>query len=568
MSGKAKRWCSRCVSRAACTAVIAATTACTEPASSTVASSSNTTASSPASASGTTPEASPTIVAPPPPEAVESPRTPEQFVGKHVLVAAGTSLRVAAKPDATALVLEAPDGRLGARAFAVVGHEAGMLKLERAKPEARCDDGLPELDEVAPALFVEPERVVPVLAREAVVRSPDGTSVRLRPGVAVEQTGPNGIVDAGGIRLELALDPLDVGTAFTPAMAPVPGEAPHRIHDDVGLRYGGKVVTSDQAWFGDGRGVFVLSKRTEGEDAMVEVVNACVTVQARVDPTTVDAQDPDGLDRRRSAARAAAMSAGMLGMLGMVSYRVGADVPLSWADGTPAGKLAREALFPEGRHRKAGRTLACFGYAADSDRIAPFELCVKTKHAKREDPFGAFGPGAMSMSMLGSSGLGSFDSSALAMLDDAAASSAGVGSLGSLGLGEGGGGGMGTIGDLGGGGGGGALSSLAGKADPTTRVTFVGVTTTGGLAAKAVRSELEGLAAGIRYCAESTSPTTTGKLSVAINVRSDGAIGSVEASGADAIEDCVSRTFEGLSLPSASDATSVRFTLKISRGDP
>lgn len=499
--------------------------------------------------------ANPVVVAPPPREAVESPSTPEQFVGKHVLVAAGTPLRVAAKPDATALVLEAKDGRLGARAFAVVGHEAGMLKLERAQLEARCDDGLPELDDVAPALFVEPERVVPVLAREAVVRSPDGTSVRLRPGVAIEQSGPNGIVDAGGIRLEVAIDPLDVGTAFTPAMAPPPTEAPHRIHREAQLRYGSKVVDVDVPWFADMRGTLALSKRTDGDDVIVEVLHACATVQARVDPTAVD----PGVHASRRTAMHSAMSPGVLGMLSMPQYVVAADVPLVWADGTPAGKLPREQRFDEARHRKAGRTLACFMHAQASDRIAPFELCVKPRQAKREDPYsmlGALGGGAFA-SELGSG----LDSGAFGVLEGpGVADFGGLGDADALGLGMSGRGA--------GGGGGGAIDLGGLRATATTRVAFSGVSTRGSLTAKTVKSELDSLAPGIRYCAESATPVATGKLSVSLRVGKDGVVRAATASGVAVIEDCVRRTLEGLSLPTASDETEVELTVKVSRDEP
>ena len=313
-------------------------------------------------------------------EPVERPQTPEQFVGKHVLVAAGTPLFVAAKAGAATVKLRMPEGgRAGARAFAVVRHENGFLKLTRAQPDARCDDGLPELDAFDPTLFVEPAHVAAVLARETTAQFPDGTSVGLRPGAAVEQEGPNGLVDAGGVRLSVAIDPRDVGTAFTPTMAKPPTEAPARIAAGSKLRYGdGKELVVGEALFTDMRGGFVVSKTDDGADVLVEVLNGCVTVRARTDAASL------------GETYAMARHAGVLGMMGSsgfaAEYIVAAGAPVSWSDGTPAGKLAAEQRFPLGKRGKSKKGKSCFAFAETDARIEPVEICVAAKHVKKHDP--------------------------------------------------------------------------------------------------------------------------------------------------------------------------------------
>ncbi len=308
--------------------------------------------------------------------AVASPATPAEFVGKHVLVELGTPLRVAAKADAAAIVMVARDGHdVRARAFEVVGHENGFLTLVRAKPEARCDDGLPELDPYHPQLFVTLDQVARVVARGAVQTFADGTSVGLRPGVLV---GPGERVDAGGVELAFAVDPRDVATAFTPAMATAPVGLAMRVGFDRTLRYGAHELVVRDHLFVDQRGVLALSSTLDGTDMLVEVANPCATVRGRAAPGVVGESWP----------RPDSDSDVWGGLDGSASI-VAKGTSFWWADGTAGGELRTELRFEKAdatKPTKANSGKSCFRVEAMGTRVAPFEICVARRDVTADDP--------------------------------------------------------------------------------------------------------------------------------------------------------------------------------------
>jgi hypothetical protein len=489
-------------------------------------------------------------------EAVERPQSPEQFVGKHVLVAAGTPLLVAAKPDAATLKLRT-DAGTGARTFAVVAHEHGFLQLARAEPESRCDDGLSELDAFDPKLFVDPARVAAVLAREATVQFADGTSVGLRPGVAIEQEGPNGIVDAGGLTLAVAIDPRDVGTAFTPTMAPRPAEALAHVAGGSKLRYGeDKELVAGEPLFTDPRGVVVVSKKDDGADVLVEVLHGCATLRARIEPTALEEQRIEPMAR-----------AGMLGMAGLgmdPTYIHAAGAPVFWSDGTPAGKLALEQRVAIDKRAKSKKGKSCFLWGRADARIEPVEICVAAKHVRKDDPFASlYGTGLSALSAPSAPGAWG------GLLGEPIEEAYGLGGLGIRGeAGRGGGGGGVGEGRLGGIGGSADLGGL--DLPPTARVGVKAgpITTAGPLTAAKVKGKIGAVVNGVEYCAESESPVATGTLSITIAVADDGEPTKVTVSGIDAIESCVQRTLERWKLPAAAGTTDIAFALELTREDP
>lgn len=512
--------------------------------------------------------------APPPPkerDPVESPTTPEAFVGKHVLVEIGTPLLVAAKPDAARIVMRKRNEHdVRARAFEVVDHENGFLALVRAKPESRCDDGLPELDAYDPKLFVAPEQVGRVLAREATASFPDGTSVSLRPGVFVGDGG----LDAGGLAIAFAVDSRDVGTAFTPTMAARPEAIASRVARDQRLRYGEHELVVGSALFGDDRGALALSETADGADSIVEVLNGCATVRARTKPG--DVAEPAS---PRSILGHAALSAGILG--GSGASIVVAGAPVTWADGTPAGKLPAEQHFALGTEAKARKGLKgkkCFRVDEPDARVEPFEICVPRKHVTTYDPFGsmaslgAFGTirgeefGMIGMldssgepiaGLLGSGGL----EGGLGGIDSAS----GIGGLGSRGFGSGGGGSAEGFGGLG---------SSGGSADvdvpkaADVRMRSGSVFVDGALEASTVKAKIATSRAGVEYCAESQSPVATGTLSVTLVVGADGEPSAVNVSGIPAIDDCVQRSIERWKLAKSDGTTTATFEITLALEDP
>lgn len=336
-------------------------------------------ASNEVAASSTAPtDAQPVAAAPMVEErvAVASPKAAEEFVGKHVLVELGTPLRVAARPDAASLVMVARNGHdARARAFEVIGHENGFLALARAKPESRCDDGLPDLDPYHPELFVLPEQVARVVAREATQTFADGTRVSLRAGVLV---GEGERVDAGGVSLAFAADPRDVATAFTPTMATRPEGLPMRVGLGRTLRYGTHELVVSDPLFADERGVLALSSTLDGPDMLVEVLNACVTVRGRATPGDVGETMPTS-----------PADSDVWGGLVAPGSIVAKGTTFWWADGTPGGALGAEQRFERNEASaptKANKGRLCFRVDELDARVEPFEICVARRDVTADDP--------------------------------------------------------------------------------------------------------------------------------------------------------------------------------------
>jgi hypothetical protein len=438
-----------------------------------------------------------------------------------------------------------------------------LLALVRAKPESRSDDGLPELDPYEPKFFVAPEQVARVLAREAAAAFPDGTSVSLRPGVHVRDAA---IVDAGGVAIPFAVDPRDVGTAFTPTMATRPEDLPERIAMGTRLRWAEHELVVDEALFADSRGVLVLSRKSDSDTELVEVLNGCATLRARVGDVSVE-------DRRTALARA--RTAGLLGSsaLGGESI-VAAAAPFTWADGTSGGKIGAEQRFPSYTGAKPRKGKKCFHVDTPESRVEAFDVCFASKHVTTHDPFASLtGIGGLGLSGEYHSALegeiGGLYGSAIGDIGSAGLGSAG-GDIGSLGIG-GGGGGSGSIGGLGSADGFGSRGGTADVAVPETpdvRMTTGSIFVDGALEPSTVKAKVATSRSGVEYCAESASPVATGTLSVTFTVGANGKPSAVNVSGLPAIDDCVQRSIERWKLAKTDGTTTVSFEITLAREEP
>jgi hypothetical protein len=509
--------------------------------------------------------AAPAKLAPPPKPPAESPTSAENYVGKHVLVAASAPLRVGVGPDAYAVRRVLPsDGTSGARAFEVVGHRDGLLEVIPATAEHRCDVGLEALELAQPRFFVALVELQPVLARQTVVHHEDGTSITLRPGLPVEQPGNAGLVVASGAQLHAAIDPLDVATAYVPALAPRPTTATLRLVGAPTLRYGTHTAAADATWFGDARGPLAISRQADGDDALVEVVHGCATVRARVPGSAVGESGGSIIGPPSPPSRAAGS------LLAEAVYFISAGAALSWPDGTTAGRsaVALELVASATRAKKGRR---CFTRGERDEAVAPFELCVASKDATKLDPLG-------------------MSTSTIAALLDASAGLGGAGSLGALdtpmgvggligadaglggggGLGDGGGlSGLGGLGSRGGGAGATGLGSLGGLGSgggigttaPAVSLAQRDLEVEGALEQAEVSRAIIRRAATLKYCAAREEPVPTGTVSASLEVGPDGTVTDVTLRGVEVVHDCVAQTLRRVVLPTASSATTVKVDL-------
>lgn len=505
----------------------------------------------------------PSIPAPVPTERVAVARLdrPEAFVGKHVLVGAGADLRVAGGADAPRLRLRppGPDAPV-AYAFAVVDHAEGLLVVEPAAPEARCDPGLPSLGLTGVRFYLAPESVSPVLARESETRFDDGTRVRLRSGVAIVQDGPDGVVDVGGMRVHAAIDPRDVGNAFDPAVAAPPEGSTDTIAPDAVLRHGEHALSTTRWLYHDAAGQLrVVGRSGTGDGERVEVVSACASVRARID------------GRARPAPAPGAKMTGVLGSMG-ASWSVPVGAAATWRDGSAAGTLVAARRFERAGKRQRGRR--CFSVDDVDSPFEPYELCFAAKEVTHDDPLalllgGSVAPGAFlsSGALSGTSGLGMLDDaeSVARLLEDGEAGGGASGLRGGASIGGGafGGGAFGGGASAGGSFGGGSFGTATD--DARIAVELDSFSTSGKRDGDAVRAVLVKHRRQIATCAEKTEPPSTGVLAVSLSIAANGAVEDVTVSGVDAIAECARRQI-GLWRFAAGDETEVRFSYALERG--
>lgn len=492
------------------------------------------------------PTAPPTVKVDPLP-AIERFTAVEGFVGKHVLIAAGSELRVGPGDDATRLKLRAAaPGRPLAFAFEVTGGAGDRLQVRPASVEHRCDGGLPALDVVPPpGLWVGLDALVDVLGREQSLQLDDGTSVRVRVGVPVLAAGPTGAVDLSGTKLELPIDPRDVGNAFEPAVAPVPPTHAGWLAATTEIRVGERRLGA-AAFHGDDVGQpIVLARTAQGDRTRVDLVGPCVSARVDVEVSAL-----------RSDHGAAAM--GVLGaMFGDVTSSVKRGTAVTWADGTGAGALTRD-LEVRGRGRRVKRS-TCLRVAVDDAVLEPFELCVATREVEVIDPFGSsLAMGSMESALIASldddgaaafaSVLGRVDDDAEDLFRSGGLEDIDAALLGGVATGSRGGGVVrdagaeGRMPSVATGGGTGAGEGPPGLDDEKATSPVIEIesfSSSGTRPMTATRASIRGRIGGLRRCAEAHTPAPSGELTLSFAIDEDGRVADVRVSGIAAIDACV-----------------------------
>ena len=162
-----------------------------------------------------------------------TPTTPADYVGKHVLVAHGATLRVAPNASASAAVvhLAAVESEIAGRAMPlaltmeVVGADGEYLAVRSALERNRCTGAMPQLADFDIKLWVKPAALAPVLAVRTELRGAGGDSAELWPGVPVQSDGGDAVADVGGLTINAPLAVSKISSAFEPEPPPtLPGE--------------------------------------------------------------------------------------------------------------------------------------------------------------------------------------------------------------------------------------------------------------------------------------------------------------------------------------------------------
>lgn len=409
----------------------------------------------------------------------------EAFVGKHVLIAAGAELGVAATPESSRLRLQPPTERLPhAFAFAVVDYIGGMLVLEPAAADARCDPGLDELGLAGVRFYVPPTSAAPVLARESETVFADGTSVRLRAGTAVLVEGPDGVAEVGGARLHVPINPESVGNAFEPSGVRQPDDSAP-APTDVALRYGEHTLAAPRVFR---RATPVAGGAAPADAELVDLVSACADVRARIEVAA-----PEAL---RLAGPA---SFGMRSQ----TWEVPAGTPATWVDGSPAGTLVASRGFDRRGERRDERT--CFVASDAASRFETYELCFATGAVTHLDHL-ARPPAGRSARTIGST-LPSGEISDVFTFTDLQGRP--------------------------------PPRAGAGAASASIAATIDGVSTKGARSKATVQAQIGPRVEQIAGCAERTTPATTGVVTAEFTIVDDGTVRGVSVGQGEAIAACV-----------------------------
>ena len=517
---------------------------------------------------------------PPKPQAYV-PKTPADYVGKHVLVPHGAKLRVAPNDEAefAALeLLERTDGAPATRTFDVVGSEGEFIAVRPALEDKRCTDPVPGLASFDIKLWVRPHELAPVLGLRTEVKGPDGDVATLWPGVPVGSNAAEATVDLDGLALTVPLDPAVISTAFEPEELPVIAEAAKSLGAGPSMTWGGTAV-GDQYLLDGGAlaPAAIVEKAAASGKRVATVWTTCAELTGKVD------------ERRPEMERLTAKKAGMYGIKGMTSrdvttyeVREGADV--FWRDGGKAGVVASSHEFSF--KPKTRKSKKCFRLAlmekGETKRAPPkdsqLELCFDeidiTEHLSMHEHMASVGILGVLGTSSGSSlsALGTFESS----LDDEdvwggltgteIGEAYGVGGLGLSGTGAGGGGtgegtiGLGTIGTIGG-------SRSTGSSSSSAKVKQGKTTSSGDLDGDIARRIIRAHRNEIRYCYSKVladKEGASGSIKLSISVGPTGKVSSASTSD-DTVGDiasCIEKAAKRWKFPKASGVSvvSTKFT--------
>ena len=514
---------------------------------------------------------------PPKPQAYV-PKTPADYVGKHVLLPHGAKLRVAPSDEAAfaALhLLERTDGAPATRTFDVVGHEGEFVAVRPALEDKRCTGPVPGLASFDIKLWVRPHELSPVLGLRTEIKGPDGDVATLWPGVPVDSNATEATVDLDGLALTVPLDPALISTAFEPETLPVVAVAAKALGAGPAVTWGGTSLSDQFLLDGGGIGpAAIVEKAAASGKRAATVWTTCSELTGKVD------------ERRSETERVhVAKAAGLYAMKGypsrdVTTYEVHEGSDVFWRDGTTAGVVAAAHEFTFKPKTRKGKS--CFSLALvekGKTKKAPpkdsqLELCFDemaiTKHLSMHEELASSGIlGILGTSSSSSAlyGVGTFDSA----LDDEdiwggltgteIGEAYGVGGLGLSGTGAGGGGtgegtiGLGTIGTVGGGG-----------AGSKPRVKMGKPKATGDLDADIARRIVRAHRNELQRCYQKVledKEGASGSIKLSISIGPTGKVTSASTSD-DTVGDissCVEKAAKRWKFPKASGTTVVTTTV-------
>lgn len=257
---------------------------------------------------------------------------------RFVLVPLSVTLRQRPRDDAPGVLFRPGGTSLEVAAFRRVRVRGDWVLVEPpGRPERQCHPTLVLPPGMQLRFWVRASELAPVLVRTVTRRGADGSALRARPGLRVVRDGDlSRIALAPGTQAALALDPSEVGDAFSEPRPAAVGEPGERLVGDLNTPFldGGQFMTTRGA-----TPVYVTERRAVQGGHLAQVQTACADLTVRVQPQHVVPVVSVEMDERPDAPRPDVETA---------TIRAGAR--LRWSDGAVAGAaLADIEVGPEVR---------------------------------------------------------------------------------------------------------------------------------------------------------------------------------------------------------------------------
>lgn len=276
----------------------------------------------------------------------------------------------------------------------VVGEQEGRLVIETlvaAPPEHHCAATLDGLADFRLRLYLAATDLLPVLTKDYVHESADGTKIEISRGVPV----PSGATTlrVRGTKIEQAVPSDHLGRFYEPAERYSRDRSSGTLHPLEGhpLTVDGRVF-DESGLYRDGSGPLRFASTPKGDDALVTVRNPCLEVTALVSgerlraapvlpPGRYAIKGPgaeEGLVASELFAAAEVTGSGGLGLAGAgvggsPVYEVKAGTAILWADGRPAGQVTADHRFAAKPRDEGGRT--CFDAPLTAGHPTTLALC-------------------------------------------------------------------------------------------------------------------------------------------------------------------------------------------------
>ncbi|MEM6989111.1 MAG: AgmX/PglI C-terminal domain-containing protein [Myxococcota bacterium] len=283
------------------------------------------------------------------------PRTPADYVGKHVLVRSGAHFRVAPSDAASAATMRTSedDPASASATMEVVDASGEFIAVRPAARGNSCTAAVPGLRAFDLKLWVRPSDLAPVLGLRTPVER-EGDSAVVWPGAPVVVDGAATTVNIGGTTLAVQLDPAVITTAFEPEPQPLVDGGSVVFDDGPSLTWGGAAL-DEAALLGTFLGrqpPGVLREGPNGKRTAI-VWTRCAHLTARVPRSRTTSVWVDGPPRvGGTLARAVALDA---------HYEVGSGATVFARDGSRIGTATATHEF-SGEPRAVKRR-RCFDLA-------------------------------------------------------------------------------------------------------------------------------------------------------------------------------------------------------------